>query len=197
MKYPKALEQLIASFASYPGIGQKTAERLAIYSLSHMQTEQLEAFKEALTAIKTDITSCEVCGNIAEGSRCDICNNMGRDHRTIMVVEDIKDVIVIERMHEYSGVYHVLNGVVNFSKGIGIEDINFESLKPRLKEVDEVILATNATVEGEITAKYIKTILEDENIKITRIAHGLPVGGDLQYADDMTLLKALEGRRTF
>ena len=199
MKYPKALENLIEDFAKLPSVGKKSAERFALYVYFKMQDEDAYTFGKHLTSIKDDIHICKTCGNICEDEYCSICLDDKRNKRQILVVETVKDLYTIENVNEFTGVYHVLNGAISFSKGIGISDLNIESLINKVKnnEVDEVILATNATLEGETTARYIKELLIDENVKITRIAHGLPVGGDLSYADEMTVLKAMEGRREY
>ena len=200
MKYPKSLDDLIESFLKLPSVGKKTAERYALYCLMQMDEEEITDFSNALISIKKDIHICSSCGNIAEYEKCSICNDNTRNHRQILVVEGIKDLFTIEKINNYNGIYHVLNGAISFSKGITINDLNIDSLIEKVKnnEVDEIILATNATLEGETTARYLKELLMDyENVKITRIAHGLPVGGDLSYADEMTVLKAFEGRREY
>ena len=180
MKYPKALENLIEDFSKLPSVGKKTAERYALYVYFKMQDDDVFLFGKHLSSIKNEIHVCKTCGNICEEDYCSICLDSSRNNRQILVVETVKDLYTI-------------------SRGIGISDLNIESLvnKVRNNEVDEVILATNATLEGETTARYIKELLIDENVKITRIAHGLPVGGDLSYADEMTVLKAMEGRREY
>lgn len=199
MKYPQALEDLINSFESLPSIGRKSAERLALYVYNNMSLEQTENFSKNLIQTKEKIKQCQICHNLSENDICDICSNDERDKSKILVVETIKDLIVIESVGEYDGLYHVLDGSINFAKGIGIEDINIASLLRRAEDenVKEIILATNATLEGETTARYIKTMLEDIDVNITRIAHGLPVGGDISYADEMTVLKSLEGRQKY
>ena len=199
MKYPKALENLIEDFSKLPSVGKKTAERYALYVYFKMQDDDVFLFGKHLSSIKNEIHVCKTCGNICEEDYCSICLDSSRNNRQILVVETVKDLYTIENVKEYNGLYHVLNGAISFSRGIGISDLNIESLvnKVRNNEVDEVILATNATLEGETTARYIKELLIDENVKITRIAHGLPVGGDLSYADEMTVLKAMEGRREY
>lgn len=199
MKYPLALEKLIEDFSKLPSVGKKSAERYALYVYFKMQDEDVFSFGSHLSNIKTDIKICKNCGNICEDEYCSICLDKSRNERQILVVETVKDLYTIENVNEYKGLYHVLNGAISFSKGIGISDLNIESLinKVRKNEVDEVILATNATLEGETTARYIKELLIDDHVKITRIAHGLPVGGDLSYADEMTVLKAMEGRREY
>ncbi|MBR3618033.1 MAG: recombination protein RecR [Acholeplasmatales bacterium] len=198
-KYPKSLENLIECYTKLPSVGRRTAERYALYTLFNMDEVDITDFTNALISLKKDIHICPSCGNITESSLCNICSDSTRNKRQIMVVESIKDLLKLEQVNEYSGIYHVLNGAISFSKGIAIDDLNIDSLLEKAKkgEIDEVILATNATIEGETTARYLKELLASYNIKITRIAHGLPVGGDLSYADEMTVLKALEGRREY
>ena len=199
IKYPKALEALIDQFSSLPSVGRKTAERFAFYVYSKMPKERIELFSDSLVNLHQRLHSCSCCGNISEEDLCSICKDPERNHKQVLVVEQIKDLFTIENVNEYRGIYHVLGEAISFSKGIGIDDLNLSSLiqKVKNKEVDELILATNATLEGETTARYIKELLQDEPVKITRIAHGLPVGGDLSYADEMTVLKAFEGRREY
>ena len=198
IKYPKVLQDLIEDFAALPSVGKKTAERYALYVYSKMQEENVNKFTKDLLEVKK-INICSKCGNMCENDICDICSDDSRNHRQILVVETIKDLYTIENVDEYRGVYHVLNGAISFSKGVGINDLNIDSLVKLAKteELDEIILATNATLEGETTARYIKELLVDYNVKVTRIAHGLPVGGEMSYADEMTLLKAMEGRREY
>lgn len=198
-KYPKSLLNLIDCYQKLPGVGKKTAERYALYTLFNLNEIDLIDFSNALESIKKDIKICPKCGNISENSLCDICSDNNRNKRQILVVESVKDLITIEKINEYRGIYHVLNGAINFSKGITISDLNINSLEEKLSnnEVDELILATNATIEGETTARYIKELFSKYNVKITRLAYGLPVGGDLSYADEMTLLKSFEGRRDY
>ncbi|MBE6136804.1 MAG: recombination protein RecR [Erysipelotrichaceae bacterium] len=199
MKYPKALEDLIECFSKLPSVGRKSAERFALHCLMHLDEADVIDFSNAFIGINTDINICPECGNICEGDSCIICKDNSRNHRQILVVEGIKDLFTIEKINNYNGIYHVLNGAISFSKGITINDLNINSLVEKVKnnEADEIILATNATLEGETTARYIKELLNEYNVKITRIAHGLPVGGDLSYADEMTVLKAFEGRREY
>lgn len=199
MKYPTALSDLIDMFSQLPSVGKKTAERFAIYCLMNMDESQITDFSNALISIKQDIHICSSCGNLSESDTCSICSDSSRNHRQILVVESIKDLFTIEKINDYNGIYHVLNGAISFSKGISIDDLNINPLIEKVKNnlVDEVILATNATLEGETTARYLKELLNSYNVKITRIAHGLPVGGDLSYADEMTVLKAFEGRREY
>ena len=199
MKYPKALIKLIEDFSMLPSVGKKTAERYALFIYTKMLEEDVLNFSKDLVDVKQNIKICKNCGNISEEEICDICSDSSRNQKQILVVETIKDLFVIENVNQFNGVYHVLNGAISFSKGIGVNDLNINSLLEKVKngEVEEVILATNATLEGETTARYIKELLNDYEVKVTRIAHGLPVGGEMSYADDMTLLKAMEGRREY
>ncbi|RIA75551.1 DNA replication and repair protein RecR [Anaeroplasma bactoclasticum] len=198
-KYPTSLENLIECFSKLPSVGKKTAERYALYAFFHMDEVDLIDFSNALLSIKKDIHICPSCGNMTEDSLCNICSDASRNHKQVLVVETIKDLITIERVNEFRGIYHVLNGAISFSKGIGINDLNIESLTEKIKnkEIEELILATNATIEGETTARYLYELYRTYDVKITRIAHGLPVGSDLSYADEMTILKAFEGRREY
>ena len=199
MKYPKALIKLIEDFSMLPSVGKKTAERYALFIYTKMLEEDVLNFSKDLVDVKQNIKICECCGNISEDNICTICSDETRNHKQILVVETIKDLFVIENVNQFNGVYHVLNGAISFSKGISVNDLNINSLLEKVKsgEVEEIILATNATLEGETTARYIKELLNDYEVKVTRIAHGLPVGGEMSYADDMTLLKAMEGRREY
>jgi recombination protein RecR len=197
MNYPKAIEQLIEALRSYPGVGKKTAERYALFTVNRMTDEQIDAIIEAYDHIKTDIFPCPVCGNITDSDPCSICKDPTRTHETIIVVEEAKDIIAMEKTNRYKGLYHVLNGVIDPSNGIGPEDINLKQLISRLQndDIQEVILATNLNNEGETTANYIKRLLQGTDLLVTRIAHGIPAGGNLEYADEITIAKALEGRR--
>ncbi len=199
MEYPKSITDLIESFSKLPSVGKKTAERLAMYVYSNFSMEDAEIFAQNLVNVKKNLKKCSICGNLSEDDLCVICKDDNRDKKLVMVVETVKDLFVLEKLSSFTGVYHVLNGAINFSLGIGVEDLEIASLIRRIREekINEVILATNATLEGETTARYIKALLADDEINITRIAHGLPVGGDLTYADEMTVLKALEGRRNY
>ena len=194
--YAKPLNNLIAELSKLPGIGGKTAQRLALHILSLNDTEA-RSLADAITQAKEKMHYCSVCGNLTDEEVCGICSDASRDHATICVVESPRDVPAMERMREYSGVYHVLNGVISPMEGIGPDDINLRSLIVRLQENDvkEVILATNPTIEGEATAMFIAKLVKPAGIKVSRIAHGLPVGGDLEYADTETLSRAMEGRR--
>lgn len=196
MYYPEPISKLIDSFTKLPGIGPKTAVRLAFFVLN-MKEEDVLDFAKALANAKRELTHCSVCGNITDTDPCNICQDDSRDRSLICVVQDPKDVIAMEKMKEFNGKYHVLHGAISPMDGIGPEDINVSSLLNRLKdeEVQELILATNPNVEGEATAMYISRLVKPSGIKTTRIAHGLPMGGDLEYADEVTLSKALEGRR--
>ncbi|MCM3318251.1 recombination mediator RecR [Rummeliibacillus stabekisii] len=196
MHYPEPISKLIDSFMKLPGIGPKTASRLAFFVLT-MQEDTVLNFAKALVDAKRNLSYCSVCGNITDVDPCHICQDIQRDRSTICVVQDPKDVIAMEKMKDYHGLYHVLHGAISPMDGIGPEDINVPSLLKRLQseEVEELILATNPTIEGEATAMYISRLIKPSGIRTTRIAHGLPVGGDLEYADEVTLSKALEGRR--
>jgi recombination protein RecR len=196
MRYPTSIDQLIEALRKYPGVGKKTAERYALYTVNKFDDEAIDQIIEAYTKIKTEIFFCPVCGNITDTNPCYICKDNSRDKSTIIVVEEAKDVIVMEKTNKYHGLYHVLNGAISPSNGIGPDDINIKSLLERLKDetFKEVILATNLSNEGETTARYISKILEGSNILVTRIAHGIPAGGNIEYADEITIFKALEGR---
>lgn len=196
MYYPEPISKLIDSFTKLPGIGPKTAVRLAFFVINMKDDDVLE-FANSLVSAKRELTHCKVCGHITDQDPCLICSDQSRDESIICVVEDPKDVIAMEKMKEYNGKYHVLNGVISPMDGIGPEDINVADLINRLKneEVKELILATNPNIEGEATAMYISRLVKPSGIRTTRIAHGLPVGGDLEYADEVTLAKSLEGRR--
>lgn len=192
MKYPDEISGLIEALSKYQGIGPKTAERLAINTVTKWSNDDIDNFASALVKIK-NLKRCKKCGNITNNEICDICASRNNDK--IMVIEDVKDLFSIEKCESYDGVYHILDGVINYQAGIMPEDLNLESLIDRAKEAKEIIIATNPSVEGEITAQYIKEMLKDYNCDISRIAYGLPVGGNLEYADALTLAKALEGRR--
>ncbi|MCP8971352.1 recombination mediator RecR [Ectobacillus ponti] len=196
MHYPEPISKLIDSFMKLPGIGPKTAARLAFFVLDMKEDEVLD-FGKALVNAKRNLSYCSVCGHITDRDPCYICDSKHRDHSIICVVQEAKDVIAMEKMKEYQGVYHVLHGAISPMEGIGPEDIRIPQLLQRLHDetVQEVILATNPNIEGEATAMYISRLLKPTGIRVTRIAHGLPVGGDLEYADEVTLSKAMEGRR--
>ncbi|MBM7707798.1 recombination mediator RecR [Chryseomicrobium aureum] len=196
MHYPAPISKLIDSFMKLPGIGPKTAARLAFFVLS-MKEDTVTDFAKALLDAKRNLSYCSVCGHITDIDPCAICQDTARNQTMICVVQDTKDVIAMEKMRDYQGLYHVLHGAISPMEGIGPEDINIPPLLKRLQneEVQELILATNPTIEGEATAMYISRLVKPSGIRTTRIAHGLPVGGDLEYADEVTLSKALEGRR--
>lgn len=196
MQYPEPIARLMDSYMKLPGIGAKTAARLAFFSME-MPEEEVMNFANALISCKRDLTMCSVCGNITQEDPCDICQDASRDRTKILVVEDSRDVMSLERMKEYKGLYHVLHGVLSPMEGTGPDDINVASLIQRLQDhtVEEVIIATNATAEGEATAMYLSRLIKPAGIKVTRLAHGLAVGSDIEYADEMTLFKAIEGRR--
>ncbi len=195
-QYPNALNKLINELSKLPGIGGKTATRLAFFILS-MEEKDVEALASAITNAKKNLHYCSVCGNLTDQDPCRICSDEARDRSLICVVETPQDVVAMERVREYNGLYHVLHGAISPVDGIGPNDINLKSLITRLQgneEVQEIIIATNPTIEGEATAMLISRLIKPAGIKVSRIAHGIPVGGDLEYADEVTLLKALEGR---
>lgn len=196
MQYPEPIAKLVESYMKLPGIGQKTAIRLAFYTLD-MKEEEVNVFAKSLINVKRDLHFCSICGNLTEEDPCMICQDKTRDQSIILVVEETKDVMALEKMREYKGLYHVLQGVLSPMDGTGPEDINIASLLERLHNdvVQEVIIATNATTEGEATAMYLSRLIKPAGITVTRLAHGLSVGSDIEYADEITLLKAVEGRR--
>jgi recombination protein RecR len=192
--YPNVLLTLIENLRKLPGVGAKTAERYA-FALLSLSDDEIQIMAKALIESKTKLHFCNVCGNITDKDKCSICADSKRDHTIICVVQDVKDVVAIERIKQFNGVYHVLHGVISTSKGIMPDDLSIESLLLRTNEpIDEVILATNPTVEGEMTALYLAKRLENKVGKITRLAHGLPMGAHMDYADELTLIKAMEGR---
>jgi len=192
----RPLARLIDELSKLPGVGPKTAQRLA-YHILRTSSGDAEALAAAVRSVKTDLRYCSTCFNIAETDPCAICASDERDKRIVCVVEEPLDVLAIERTGQYAGLYHVLHGAISPLDGIGPDDLKIAELLTRMKdgEVTEVIVATNPRVEGEATAIYLAKIIKPLGIKVTRIAHGLPVGGDLEYADEVTLAKALEGRR--
>ena len=197
MRYTDAIDKLIEALRKYPGVGKKTAERYALYTVNRFNEEAIDKIVDAYLRIKEDIFKCPICGNITDTDPCYICKDQSRDKSTVIVIEEAKDLIVMEKTNKYHGLYHVLNGAISPSDGIGPEDINIKGLIKRLKDetIKEVILATNLSNEGETTAQYISRLLKDSTILITRIAHGIPAGGNIEYADEITITKALEGRR--
>ena len=195
-QYPRPLGRLVGELSKLPGIGSKTAQRLAFHILS-LEDQEAESLADSIREAKHAMHYCSVCGNLTDRDPCSICSDASRRRDVVCVVESPRDVMAMERICEFNGQYHVLNGVISPMEGIGPEDINLRSLITRLQkepEISEVILATNPNIEGEATAMYIARLLKPSGIKVTRIAHGLPVGGDLEYADEITLLKAVEGR---
>ncbi|MFB5663560.1 recombination mediator RecR [Alteribacillus sp. HJP-4] len=196
MQYPTPISKLIEGFMKLPGVGPKTAGRLAFYVLEMKEDDVLD-FAKALVSAKRELTYCSTCHHITDTDPCWICEDKQRDQSLVCVVQDVKDVIAMEKMKDFQGLYHVLHGAISPMDGIGPEDIKVPELIKRLQndEIQEVIIATNPTIEGEATAMYISRLVKPTGIKVTRIAHGLPIGGDLEYADEVTLSKAMEGRR--
>lgn len=194
--YPKPLKKLIGELSKLPGIGNKSAQRLAFHILS-LSDEEAAGLAGAISYAKANMKQCSVCGNLTDQDPCAICSDTKRNREVICVVESPSGVTAMESMEEFNGLYHVLNGTINPIEGRGPEDINLRQLIIRLQQNDvkEVILATNPTIEGEATAMYIARLLKPSGIKITRIAYGMPTGGDLEYTDEVTLFKAMEGRR--
>ena len=194
--YAVPVQHLIEEFEKLPGIGHKTAQRLAFHVLN-LPEEKVLTFARALVDAKRKTGFCSVCGNITEVDPCRICSSAKRDKSVICVVQSPRDVVAMERIREFHGQYHVLNGLISPMEGIGPDDINIKPLLKRVAQggIQEVILATNPNVEGEATAMYLSKLIKPMGVKTTRIAHGLPVGGDLEYADEVTLAKSLEGRR--
>ncbi len=188
--------KLIEEFSKLPGIGRKTAQRLAFHILNS-NTDEAESLAQAIIEAKRKVKYCSVCSNITDIDPCHICTSHKRDKSMICVVEDPRDVAAMERTKDFNGLYHVLHGAISPMEGIGPDDIKIKELLKRLQtdEVKEIILATNPNIEGEATSMYISKLVKPMGIKVTRIAHGIPVGGDLEYADEITISKALEGRR--
>lgn len=195
-QYPRPLGKLIQELSKLPGVGGKTAQRLAFHILS-MDEKDVESLAFSIKNAKEKMHYCSVCGNLTDKDPCEICSDKTRRQDVICVVESPKDVMAMERIREFDGLYHVLHGAISPMDGVGPEDINLKSLIVRLRETDvkELILATNPNIEGEATAMYIARLIKPAGIRVSRIANGIPVGGDLEYADEITLLKALEGRR--
>ena len=193
--FAPALARLIEQFAALPGIGRKTAQRLAFYMLSQ-PLERAQEFADALVDAKRSIRYCVECQNLTGEERCAICSNAARDHSTICVVEDPRDVVALERTKEYDGTYHVLHGAISPMDGIGPDELKIKELLARVSsgKIREVIMATNPDVEGEATAMYLSRLLKPLGVKVTRLAYGIPVGAELEYADENTLSRALEGR---
>jgi len=196
MQLPKPLEQLIERLTRLPGIGRKSAQRLAFFML-HLRQEEVAELAEAILRARERVKQCSVCFGVTETDPCGVCSDTDRDHSRICVVEEAKDVLAIERTGEFRGVYHVLGGALSPLDGVGPEHLHIRELLERVERggVEEVILATNPNLAGEATTMYIWKALKPHKVRTTRIAHGVPVGGDLEYADDLTLAKALQGRR--
>ncbi len=194
--FPAALDRLTEQFARLPGIGTKSAQRLALYMLS-LPAEEAEAFASAILEAKRTVTCCTVCRNLTDGELCPVCRNPKRDPSVVCVVADPKDVAAIERTREYRGRYHVLHGVISPMNHVGPDDLQIKPLLERVAAggISEVIMATNPDTEGEATAMYLSRLLRPFGVKVTRLAYGIPVGSHLEYADEATLLRALEGRR--
>ena len=192
--YSKQISKLIEEFSSLPGIGAKSAQRLAFHVLN-MPMEQVESLSSAILEAKKNVKYCKFCYTLTDEDTCPICKDPARNHKTIMVVENTRDLAAYEKTGKFEGVYHVLHGAISPMLGIGPNDIKLKELMVRLEQdVDEVIVATNSSLEGETTAMYISKLIKPTGIKVTRIASGVPVGGDLEYIDEVTLLRALEGR---
>ena len=193
--YSNEISKLIEEFSALPGVGAKTAQRLAFYVIN-MPQEQVEGLASAIINAKNNVRYCKCCYTLTDQEVCPICRDSARDHKTIMVVENTRDLVAYEKTGKYEGVYHVLHGAISPMLGIGPNDIKLKELMVRLQEepVEEVIIATNSSLEGETTAMYISKLIKPAGIKTTRIASGVPVGGDLEYIDEVTLLRALEGR---
>ncbi len=195
--YSTVIDELIEKFERLPGIGHKSAERIAFYLLENMSEEEAEQMAATIVKTKKSIHLCDCCQNLTEDSLCPVCSSPKRDRSVICVVEGPEDVAAIESTHEFNGLYHVLHGALSPMDGIGPDDIKINELLLRLADggVEEIILATNPTVNGTATAVYISKLLAPFNVKVTRIAHGIPIGSDIEYADKITIIKALEGRQ--
>lgn len=192
--YSGYISRLIAELSVLPGIGSKSAQRLAFHIIN-MPKEQVEKLADAMTSARENIKYCNTCYTLTDKDVCPVCADASRDHKQIMVVENTRDMTAYEKTHKYEGVYHVLHGAINPSLGIGPSDIKLAELLKRLqKDVDEVIIATNSSIEGETTAMYISKLIKPTGIKVTRIASGVPVGGELEYIDEVTLSRALDAR---
>lgn len=194
--YPKIILKLIEDFQHLPGIGEKTAERLALHVVTHMPKEVIETFSNDLKDSLQQLKSCQTCHMITDQDTCSICKDDSREN-TLMIVAEAKDVISLEKMKTYHGYYHILGGLIDFSRGITDEALNIDSLSKRIQSFDEIIIATNSTVEGELTATYMKSLFENHNVTMSRLAYGLPVGTDFKYADAQTLAKAVENRKKY
>ena len=196
VKYPEKLQKLIDSFKKYPGIGPKNAERLAFYTIMNLKREDAVLFSENIIDSVNSIKKCSNCGMITENDICDICIDTDRENK-LMIVETVRDVMAFEKTSYYKGKYHILNGVVSPLNGVSAEDLKLDQIIERINKenITEVILSTSSSLDGEMTAMYIKKMLEKENVNVYRIGYGLPVGADIEYADDITLMRALEGKK--
>ena len=196
MEKLKSIEELTESFASLPGVGHKSAEKMA-YSVLNMDEDQVSQFAESLLKVKKSIHKCPCCGMLTEKDLCEICSDENRDKQSLIVVSEPRDVIAFEKIGTFKGRYHVLGGVLSAIRGVGVDDLTIDSLLTKVDtdNVKEIILATNPTTEGETTALYIAKLLENKDVNVSRLAYGLPMGGHLEYADSLTLEKALEGRK--
>ena len=196
LNYPDSLQKLIDSFKKYPGIGPKNAERLAFHTIMNLKKDEAVLFSENIINAVNSIKKCQNCGMITENDICDICIDEERENK-LMIVEGVRDVLSFEKIKYYKGKYHILNGVISPLNGISGEDLKIDLIKERIKKenITEVILSTSSNLDGEMTAMYIKKMLENEGIPVYRIGYGLPVGADIEYADDITLMRALEGKK--
>lgn len=195
--YPKSIKNLIESFKYFPGIGEKTAERLA-FSVIQMEKEQIKTLCESIDSVGNNIKRCKICNNLCEGEICNICNDKGRNKEILCLVEDPKTAFAIEKLGVFQGYYHVLNGLISSFNGINPEELQLNKLIDRIENnhYKEIIIAVKQCIEGEMTALYIKNILNDMNVKVTRIASGIPMGADMEYIDSLTLEKAFDNRKT-
>jgi len=196
MEYPKYLNNLIESLKSFPGIGSKSATRMA-FQMLEMNPEQIKQITKSFEELNDSISYCKVCHNLSEGDLCPICQDSTRNDKVICIVSNYKDIYAIEKMNDFDGIYHVLNGDIAINKGITPDKLNIFSLLNRINEdIEEIIIATNPTIEGETTALYLNKLLEEYSVKVTRIAHGLPIGANIDYIDELTMLKAFENRKS-
>lgn len=197
MNYPNSLNNLVESFKKLPGIGEKTAERLSFSIVNDFKSEDVDLFSKSLKDVKEKLKKCERCGNLTEDTLCEICKDKKRNNNTLCVVEDIKNIMLFERISVFKGVYHVLGNLISPLNGVGPEDINIEKLLERVKkeEIKEVVIAIKPTIEGETTSLYITKMLEDMEVVVSKIAHGIPVGTDMEYLDPLTLEMAMLDRK--
>ena len=195
MPLPKSFTDLVNNLTILPGVGEKTAERF-VYALYEKDLDEVENLAESLVEFKKTIRNCSICGCLSDEDKCEVCQDNTRDKKTICIVEDSKNVFFIEKTRKYNGYYHVLNGLISPIDGINPEDLNIASLmNDRLKEVEEIILAINPSIEGEVTSLYLQKILENKNIKISRLSYGIPMGSDIEYLDPLMISKALDDRK--